>query len=129
VAGSAYRDRSGAATESGRAAIEPYRSAPVERVAPQRGGAYRSGGGMSQALERNRAISQPSRTIGASPRSEIGGSTGMPREAPRGNAPVRAAPPSQDSSFGGGEARGGSYRGGSQQQHQPVRGGGRSAAR
>jgi hypothetical protein len=138
VAGSAYRNRSIDTTERARAAAEAYRpSAPVERAAPQRQGTYRSGGGMSQALERSRAISEPSREMRAGPRYEVGQSTGMPREAPRAErqAPTRVAPPaSHEPSFGGGEARGGSYRGGGvsggQQQHQPVRGGnGRSASR
>jgi hypothetical protein len=134
VAGSAYRNRSIDSTERARAATEVYRPGNIERVAPQREGSYRSGGGMSQALERNRAISQPSREMRTSPRYEVGGSTGMPREAPRasqGNAPMRAAPrASHEQSFGGDEAGGGSYRGGGQQQHQPVRGGnGRSASR
>jgi hypothetical protein len=100
-------------------------------------GTYRSGGGMSQALERNRAVAQASREArtdpaAVSPRA-VQRSTGMPREAtrsapapqpsvaaPRASAPAARAP-SHGAGVGaqrssGGESRGnsgGSYRGGS----------------
>jgi hypothetical protein len=146
VAGSAYRNRSVQATADARARAESARApavAPTTRPSPvYRGDAanaatrervYRSGGGMSQALERNRAIAQPNRAAPSSP--PIGRSTGMPREAPRafqGNAPARSAPAASAAPRGGGSYRSGNAGTGSGggQRHQPVRGGnGRSAAR
>jgi hypothetical protein len=94
----------------------------------------RSGGGMSQALERSRTAAQPNpeaRTSpgaarsnpsmaranpGVSPRASER-STGMPRQSSRSNPPPReqsAPPPRQQSNDGGsrGNSGGGSYRGG-----------------
>lgn len=86
-------------------------------AAPER--TYRSGGGMSQALERARAERQPSRAAPAARATQP--STGMPRESSRAAAPSsppRAAPTREPSGGGmsqaqrGGGDGGGSYRGG-----------------
>jgi hypothetical protein len=126
-----------------RSAAAPQQRAPSvsssptvrPRPAPTAQGTYRSGGGMSQALERSRAAA-PSPTV--SPRA-VERSTGMPREAarsapaPRESAPA-ASVPSRNSGVssqrGGGD--GGSYRGGGASQrgeHPAARGRERSAGR
>jgi hypothetical protein len=120
-------------------AREPGDSGGASSAQPGR--TYRSGGGMSQALERSRAAAQPNtgaRTSNGSERANPSmarvnprlsprateGSTGMPRESSRSSAPSRqqsAPPPRQQSggndggnrgNSGGGNSGGGSYRGG-----------------
>lgn len=99
-------------------------------ASPTSQGTYRSGGGMSQALERSRAIAQPNtqartspgaaeRANPVSPRA-YEGSTGMPRESARAApAPRESAPAVREQSHGGGagaqrsEQSGGNYRGNS----------------
>ncbi|HSC16383.1 MAG TPA: DUF3300 domain-containing protein [Gammaproteobacteria bacterium] len=83
------------ARETGQAqARQPSDSSNASSAPPTR--TYRSGGGMSQALERNRAAAQPN----VSPRASEG-STGMPRESARNYAPPRqqSAPPPRQQSF------------------------------
>jgi hypothetical protein len=100
----------------------PSARAPSEDASPAPQRVYRSGGGMSQALERQRAQpSQPARA--AAPPRSLQESTGMPREASRGvetrSIPQQRAPAPAEASrapSGGGmgqaQRSGGTYRGG-----------------
>jgi hypothetical protein len=135
VPSTAYRDRAAQTTERATRAAQaraPSVSGSVQAQGRQppttSQGAYRSGGGMSQALERNRAVAQTSREARSAPVSPraVQRSTGMPREAarsapaPRASAPAPRAPSqgggvSAQRSDSGGASRGssgGSYRGG-----------------
>jgi len=144
VPSTAYRSRAAQTTERATQGAErasqaararaPSASGSVQAQGRQQPatsrGTYRSGGGMSQALERSRVIapaSRESRTgTSVSPRA-VQPSTGMPREATRSAPPPRAsesAPraPSHgggvgaqrsDSGASRGNSGGGSYRGGS----------------
>jgi hypothetical protein len=134
---SGYRNRTVDAQQQAADAASP---SPPARAAPQAGStesapAYRSGGGMSQALERNRAAAQPraearttpgtARTNPSSARTSpavspraYDRSTGMPRESTRAPAPRETAPAMRAPSHGGGAGAqrgeaGGGYRGGS----------------
>src|SRR5688572_27960356 len=114
----------------GRGQAQARQPSAPERVGSATSQSYRSGGGgMSQAMGRSRATTQPSgdastspgtaRTSpGASPRAHQP-STGMPREASRPASPPRAsAPATREPSHGGGmgaqrSASGGGSRGNS----------------
>ena len=143
VPSTAYRNRAAQTTERATQLTERATQAAQARAPSASGsvqaqgrprpttsqGAYRSGGGMSQALERNRAIAEQSReartnATAVSPRA-VQRSTGMPREAarsapaPRASAPATRAPShgggvgAQRSDSGGasrGNSGGGSYR-------------------
>jgi hypothetical protein len=156
VPSSSYRNRSAESTQPQAAGTgqtaRPTRAAPnAEAQAQAQGRApaasaetsrapaatYRSGGGMSQALTRNRAAAQPSaeaRTSpssrpnpGVSPRALEQRSTGMPRESSRAapvqreaapSAPRQSAPSVSAPRHGGGASAqrsepAGSYRGNS----------------
>jgi hypothetical protein len=158
MAGGAYRNRSADSTEQARAAAEATQAAAARSHAalrqrgptvnngdaadasnqtsiatPQR--TYRSGGGMSRALEQNRAaVPQVSRPVRTAPSRSLGGSTGMPREMSRGVEVRESAPISRPSGGGmsgaqrsdGGDAGGsprGESGGGSYRSHPAARGG------
>jgi hypothetical protein len=174
MAGGAYRSRSVESTQASQAAATrqprrgvladtnrsnanrgtataaPQTESNAYRGAPQRGSSatpartYRSGGGMSQALERQG--SQVAEMYRSAPAQRARQATGMPREAAR-NAPGTASPPraatptSRESSGGGmsqaqrstegggGSSRGnsgGGYRGGESGGGSRSDGGGRS---
>jgi hypothetical protein len=124
----------GAATAP-RAEGNVNRGGSAEVAAPSAPRTYRSGGGMSQASERQRAPAESSRAAPA-PRATQR-STGMPRESARApeaqvSSPPRAAPQSRESGGGmsqaqrgdgGGGDSGGSYRGGNSNGGGASRGG------
>jgi hypothetical protein len=151
-------DANRASASPGATAVEPQTGSNAYRGVPQNGSnapatrTYRSGGGMSQALERQRAqVGEVYRGAPAARARQE--STGMPQESSRGietraSPPPAAAPRSREPSGGGmsqamrgGSDGGGSYRGNSGGQssgggdsggrsHPAARGGeGRSAAR
>jgi hypothetical protein len=119
-----YRGNTGVQRAPSTANRGTQQAAPRESGTPTR--TYRSGGGMSQALERQRAPAQSqSQVYRAAPAQRERAaqpSTGMPRESTRGfesqASPPRAMPQSRDSGGGGmsqaqrGGGDGGSYRGG-----------------
>lgn len=137
LSSSAYRNRSVESTQQATGAAQasrPTTRAPLERstvttqprnpaiesrAAPARQGTYRSGGGMSQALERSRATAP---------------STGMPQESARSAPRIeqQASPAPRAQSDGGASRQrssgsndgGGSYRGGGSQrsEHPAARG-------
>jgi hypothetical protein len=111
-------------------AREPGDSSGASGAQPSR--TYRSGGGMSQALERNRPAAQPSTGARTSPGSERANASVArvnPRVSPRATEGSTGTPPRQQSAppprqqsggndggnrgnSGGGNSGGGSYRGG-----------------
>jgi uncharacterized membrane protein YgcG len=130
VTSSTYRNRTADAAQRATETAQASRPATQGNAAPaaREPGSYRSGGGMSQALERSRATAQPNREVRTSPGTvranpsvsprAVERSTGMPRESARAVEAPRPSPAVRAPSNGGGASAqrsesAGSYRGNS----------------